>query len=56
MNCKIYIARHERHEALEAYSDRLSEMQKAYLQDNEGDFWLIISEGKSQLLLIEDEG
>lgn len=56
MNAQIYITRHERHEAIEAYADRLSDTQKAYLRDNEGDFWLRLSDGTSQLLLIEDEG
>jgi hypothetical protein len=54
---EIYIARHERFEAAEAYADRLSPIQIAYLEDNDGDFRLQIdSEGRCQLLLIEDEG
>lgn len=54
---EVYIARHERHEAAEAYAQRLSPTQIAYLKDNEGDFRMQISQdGSVQLLLIEDEG
>lgn len=54
---EVYIARHERDEAAEAYADRLSPIQLAYLKDNDGDFRLKINQdGSTQLLLIEDEG
>lgn len=54
---EVYIARHERYEAAEAYAKRLSPTQIAYLKDNDGDFRLKIgTDGSAQLLLIEDEG
>jgi hypothetical protein len=56
ITAKVYIARHERYEAAEAYAHRLSPTQIEYLKDNEGDFWLSIADGKAELLLIEDEG
>lgn len=56
MVAEIYIGRHERFEAAEAYVDKLTPEQVAYLKDNEGDFWLKISAEGSRLLLIEDEG
>ena len=56
INASIYIARHERYEASQVYKDRLSPEQIEYLLDNEQDFRLEITEGKAQLLAIEDEG
>lgn len=55
---KIFIARHERHEAAEVYASRLSQTQIEYLKENEGDFWLETdSEAhRAVLWLIEDEG
>lgn len=54
---EVYIARHERHEAAEAYANRLSPAQIEYLKNNDGDFRMRIStDGHVQLLLIEDEG
>lgn len=53
----IYIARHERFEAAEAYADRLTPAQIECLKETEADFWLKIDhDGKAQLLSIEDEG
>ena len=58
LNVEVYIARHERYEAVEAYVSHLSEVQAQFLKDNEADFRLIINTvlGNSQLLMIEDEG
>lgn len=56
MKAQVYIARHERHEAAEAYAARLTPEQIEHLKETEGDFWLNIEDGKTQLLLIEDEG
>ena len=54
---EVYIARHERLEAIEAYKERLSDRQIEYLRENDGDFRLQIdNNGSCQLLLIEDEG
>lgn len=57
ITANIYIARHERAEAAEAYKDRLSRQQIEALLETEADFWLKIdASGQSQLLSIEDEG
>ena len=52
---KVYIARHERHEAAEAYAEKLSPFQIKYLKDNDYDFWLELSDIGSNLLLIVEE-
>jgi hypothetical protein len=56
ITAKVYIARHERYEAAEAYEDKLSPFQIRFLKENERDFWLEISDIGTHLLLIEDEG
>lgn len=56
ITAKVYIARHERYEAAEAYAEKLSPFQIKFLKDNEADFWLEIGDKGSNLLLIEDEG
>jgi len=58
MTTEVYIARHERYEAAEAYASHLTEVQMEFLKDNEADFRLVINFnlGTSKLLMIEDEG
>lgn len=56
MKAQVYIARHERREAAEAWKDRLTPEQYQHLLDNEKDFWLNINYGKTELLMVEDEG
>jgi len=57
INARIFIARHERYEAAEAYAERLTPEQREFLLDNECDFWFHVNaEGPNQLLAIADEG
>ena len=57
MKTAIYIARHERNEAAEAYADHLTNKQKEHLRDNDADFWLYVFTGApAELLMIDDEG
>lgn len=56
MKASVYIMRHERFEAAEAYKNRLSAEQIEALKETEGDFRMEIDGDKVQLLLIEDEG
>jgi hypothetical protein len=56
-HARVYIARHWRNEAAEAYAKHLSPESIEYLKETESDFWLeIASDGKGTLLEIEDEG
>ena len=58
MNASIYVARHERLEAIEAYGQYLTETQKEAIRENEEDLNIVIDydKGTSTVLFIEDEG
>jgi len=58
MNAFIYIARHERLEAIEAYGQYLTETQKKAVRENEEDLNLVINYDKrtSTVLFIKHEG
>jgi hypothetical protein len=50
----IYIASHERHEAAEAYADKLTPEQIDQLKDEPHDWWLCLCEDGSWTLVDTD--
>lgn len=56
MNTRIYVARHERYEAAETYKDRLNDVQRQFLLDNDSEFNIVIDKDKTYLLEVIDEG
>lgn len=53
---KVYIAPHERHEALEAYENRLTEAQVETIEDapEEAGIWLYVSREKVEVGIVEE--
>lgn len=40
IKAEVYVMRHERAEAVEAYADWLNDVQKQFIKEHNSDFWI----------------